>query len=436
MRRKRHVLVAASVAAVFVYLTSSVHFRAYSRNYVSTVNEIRYQDFSIANKISLKEKGVEVSSIALSTYNNTSRFAYAFVIGGCYPEKPSYLGFMYNVWISASLIRRVQTRADIILYVQMSFKSRWDVLPETQQSILNHLGIRTIYIPKNPDESFYETVLDKFRILDLTEYQRILLMDADVMPLGNLDYLFEESIRGNLMENYVVMTETEPANGGFFMLTPHTGDWELLQTIVRKRELEAALRTDSRELFDPVEGWGHVIVPPDYWETKTTKGTNWTFGFAYSDQGLLYHWVKYVKKNVSVRRKGQIQHWTTTQNGTLYMANLTHRQLAAFPRPLVVDRYHCLRWGCDWAHFTSDGKPWLHAAPSVVLDNPQHRPRNAIELWFVTLLQLSDEFNLGIDLTDWPMERPTLGTWAGHQQVRTKVYKTLRSSQKLSPDTS
>jgi alpha-N-acetylglucosamine transferase len=53
-------------------------------------------------------------------------------------------------------------------------------------------------------------MLDKFRILGMTEYRRVLFLDGDVVPLVNLDYLFELSDPAHtttptiLMENLVV----------------------------------------------------------------------------------------------------------------------------------------------------------------------------------------------------------------------------------------
>jgi hypothetical protein len=67
-------------------------------------------------------------------------------------------------------------------------------------------------------------VLDKFRILGLVEYRRVLLMDGDVMPNTSLDYLFEMSDGENatLKENLITAGKMEPANAvslRLFLLT-------------------------------------------------------------------------------------------------------------------------------------------------------------------------------------------------------------------------
>jgi hypothetical protein len=60
----------------------------------------------------------------------------------------------------------------------------------------------------------YRTMLDKFRILSLTECNRVLFMDGDVMARGSFDYLYHLSMSGTLGENVVVAGKTEPVNGG------------------------------------------------------------------------------------------------------------------------------------------------------------------------------------------------------------------------------
>jgi hypothetical protein len=103
-------------------------------------------------------------------------------------------------------------------------------------------------------------------------------MDSDIMPTGNLDYLFlnSDGPSPSLKPNLVVAGRMEPANGGFFMLEPGEHDLSEMDTIIQRRQQRA--QTLPHPYFDPVEGWGHVIKPPDYWEFRGgKKGTNWTF---------------------------------------------------------------------------------------------------------------------------------------------------------------
>ena len=212
-----------------------------------------------------------------------AQYAYAFVIGGCDPEKHNYLGFIYNIIVSTRRLRQEGSTAEVVTLFQISYDSPAETLAPEDVRILTEMGVKIKYIPKSPVESFYHTVLNKFDILGLTEYRRVLLMDGDVMPLSNLDYLFYLSETGVLKENVVVNGPWEPANAGFFMLAPKEGDLDQVHSIIEQREKEAATSTIK---FDEVVGWGHIIEPPDEWVGRKERGRNWTFHFAFSDQGL------------------------------------------------------------------------------------------------------------------------------------------------------
>jgi hypothetical protein len=111
----------------------------------------------------------------------------------------------------------------------------------------------------------------------LTQYRRVLFFDGDVMPTGNLDYLFELSDGPDaiLKPNLVLTGNQEPANGGFFMLAPGEGELEEMNEIIHQREVKA--QSLPHPYFDEVTGWGHVILPPDKWDHLNDSGTNWTF---------------------------------------------------------------------------------------------------------------------------------------------------------------
>ena len=219
--------------------------------------------------------------------NAQSKYAYAVVIGGCNPVDPAYLGFLYNVLVSTRVLRDEGSKADFVLFVQMAYQSPTDRLPAHETRMLEAMSVHIRYLPKSEQESFYETVLNKFQILDLTEYRRVLLMDGDVMPLVNLDYMFRLSDGPDAVwkENVVINGPWEPANAGFFILEPGPGRLDHIRRIIAKRE-EDAEHLLSPDKFDEVNGWGHVIKAPDKWVGRNEEGTNWTFNFAYSDQGL------------------------------------------------------------------------------------------------------------------------------------------------------
>jgi hypothetical protein len=232
---------------------------------------------------------------ASSTTGETSvdsPYAYAFVIGGCSPAKPAYRNYIYNILVATRIIRSEGSKADVFVFFQMNYDFPSETLPEEDVRVLEAMNIKFRYIPKSKVENFFKTMLDKFRVLGLTQYRRVLFMDGDVMPTGNLDYLFELSDGPDaiLKPNLVITGSQEPANGGFFMLAPGEGELEEMNEIIHQREIKA--QSLPYPYFDEVAGWGHEILPPDKWDRLSDSGTNWTFWAAFADQGLLYHWVR------------------------------------------------------------------------------------------------------------------------------------------------
>jgi hypothetical protein len=255
----------------------------------------------------------------------TRKWAYAFLIGGCSSKKPEYRGFLYNVVVAAQRFEELGSKADVVVFIQMSVVTKETSLPEEDVKLLAALDVRIHYLPKfrtSINENFYALVLEKFRILELTEYSRVLFLDADIMPLCSLDYLFELSEPENgeavLKENVVLSWRKEAANAGFFMLQPSRSDYLELQDIIYKKELKALALPWPH--WDPVEGWGHRITPPDFWRSQGNHaaGTNWTWHAVFADQGLLYHWTKYAKKSVSLIIGSEVENWTS-RNGTAYL---------------------------------------------------------------------------------------------------------------------
>jgi hypothetical protein len=294
--------------------------------------------YDAPSKALAESKKLNDESVTLAP---NSTYAYAFVIGGCNPDRPAYRNYVYDVLIASHLLRQYGSTADIVVFFQMSYNSIHNELPAEDIRWLKQMGVRIMYIPKSSQESFYQlqvrverqtntsllnkisladdrhlvlcNQLNKFRILSLTEYRRVLFMDADVMPISNLDYLFELSERGVLQPTMIVAGEKEPANGGFFMLQPSPDGLETISRIIQAKvdHLKRLRTKDDVVMFDPVWGWGHTILPPDRWESNSRSSYNWTFNAPHSDQGLLYYFSKYVRQNTSIVLVDRLQRWQT-----------------------------------------------------------------------------------------------------------------------------
>ena len=104
-------------------------------------------------------------------------------------------------------------------------------------------------------------MMEKFRILQLTDYSRVMYLDYDVMPTCNLDYLFDlsdplselsddSSLR--LKENVIVAYQSEPSSGGFFILKPNSTDYDHIERIIHEKE--------TRLLNTPYPHWDPSYV--------------------------------------------------------------------------------------------------------------------------------------------------------------------------------
>jgi hypothetical protein len=207
-----------------------------------------------------------------------SPYCYAFLIGGVSEDNPGYRGFLYTAMIASKVLRQYGSTADVLVMIQFAHTSNYTALPEAE--MLGQLRIRLQYLPRATSQgSFADVVLQKFQVLELVEYRRVLFLDADVLPLNNLDYVFEMSETGVIQPNLVVATRAEPTNAGFWLIAPAKGDHAVLQQIVR----------DHVDPFDRTVGWGHSFRDAgDRWEAVLTSYNKWKFWCAHLDQGLLY----------------------------------------------------------------------------------------------------------------------------------------------------
>jgi hypothetical protein len=363
------------------------------------------------------------------------KFAYVYLVGGCDPKKPSYQNYFYDIMVSTYNQRLENSQADIIVLVQIKYKSRFDKLLDEDVHLLDAMNIKVQYIPKSSTESFYKIMMDKFRILALTQYERVFFMDSDVMALGNMDYIFEMSKNGTLKENVIFAGINEPANGGTFMLTPKEGSWERIIQIIKRKESRG--KQLQYPHWDDGVGWGHEIDnATDFYQfANGRKGYLWNYYGAFADQGLLYHWVKYEQKSVSIIFKKTIQNWGVGANGDVTLQQTIG--IATIAPTITVNRTcwtgfmsqnPCVPPHSDYVHFTGGKKPWLRGPPkdfgaADMKSSPAHS-------WFHVLSILNTELNIGLNFSDWKTgQRPAFGLYPKHvDAANTEYHTTLQTT--------
>ena len=203
----------------------------------------------------------------------TGRFAYVFLMAGCDPKQNErYIGYVYNILISKHVLKQSGSKADVVVLTRMASNTKEETIAE--QKLLEKAGIIVKYLPKVHTDNFYSAMLDKFQVLKLTEYDRILYMDSDVTPFCNLDYMFHMSMGQDpiFAPNVVLSYKKEPAQGGFFMIQPQKGDYEKVQEIID-------YRIHNYYNFSEEYGWGHKFQGyPDVWNDMNSKNqTKWDF---------------------------------------------------------------------------------------------------------------------------------------------------------------
>jgi len=403
--------------------------------HVRTYDDTRKDDVLIPLPNTQNKKPETAKDAAIRTKNNSGaavtntttnskpvrKWAYAFLVGGCSREDSYHRGFIANIAVSARQLYESKSQADVVVYIQMSVKSKYDTLSEQETNLLQaNPNVKIKYLPKFSSEThemFYSLMMEKFIVLNMTEYSRVLFMDSDVMLLASLDYMFELSEpeislspEGGLsdtntdapilMENVIISWVKEPCHGGLFMLKPDHDDYLRAQEIIHQTEVAALEQAWPH--FDEELGFGHKIGLEDPWIGSThyhkhVTGTNWTWHGAFADQGFLYHWVKYEKKNVSIINGERIDNYSEDpltgkvlkntlynkgKDGILnrYSANFGDKKLGLHlygpdVAPLI-----------DFKHFISATKPWYQNDKSMFADFQK--------MWWKALRRLEEATNL------------------------------------------
>lgn len=421
------ILVCSLLISVSTIISQMQQFERETGNEVILSEAI--EETSILTNQTVMKKIMETNEVsAVTTSNNVTseeegkRFSYAFLVAGCQPNRPTYRGYLYNIAVAKYLLSYYNSTADVVAMIRMHPKSDHTTLPPEHEAILTKSGVKVKYLPKPVFDNFHTAMMDKFRLLELVEYDRVLYLDADVMPINNLDFMFEKSVGHDkqLENNTILAFNNEPANGGFFMLTPNKDDYIEIKKIIMKREAEGYD-------FDAEKGFGHVITPPDKWISLFESGRKWDFYASFSDQGLLYHWTKYVKKCVTILLGERVVTYKADENGNiLVVRNETSKNVfnnVHFPKTKLRIRNankmnHVVPYN-TFVHFVEATKPWFdrHAKnPPKDIDSIEDATSTK-QLWYHVLRKVNEKYNLNIDAENLSIGRPLLGLFPTNQQV-------------------
>jgi len=402
----------------YILVLLCVGFTMWIPRSMSLPHNVIYQ--SVAVDLSARYNHSEGNATMLSPNSTNSTFAYVYLLGGVDPDSPTtYRGFLYNVFASTFILRRDGSNADVVIYMQWKYEDKNNTLSKSELRVLEEMNIiLDIHSATKTNEYFFERLMmEKFQLWKMTQYERIIYFDADVMPLCNMDYIFHMSKGPNavIKPNMIFPGLRVPANGGIFLLEPSLKDYKRLQSLLVAR---------FNQSFDEVQGWGRVIQPNETWSNYdgTTQGNRWDFYAAHVDQGLLWHWMRYEKgtfsapypypdgkdfKNGLNRSHAVVQNWSDGQIESTIEFNFTqysclprhwkHQNLKFIKRPWFRTSMYQYPFHSDVIHYMGHFKPWQKPAPDKDKLVDREYARDGFAYWFFALGQVDQMHDLGID---------------------------------------
>lgn len=136
----------------------------------------------------------------------------------------------------------------------------------------------------------------------------------------------------------------------------------------------------------------------------------------YLDQGLLYHWVKYVKRSVSIVSGEEVDNYGPVNGQERIRIEKTlvnpFDKYTCFPEKyedtfgeLPTSDARFLAPYRDFVHFLGSKKPWKRNPPPPVASNVESE--TPLQYWFFMLRLLNKELGLGIDFENWKKIKKT-----------------------------
>jgi hypothetical protein len=181
--------------------------------------------------------------------------------------------------VLAQNIKNTGTTADIVAMNFGYLKNEDRALLESFGVIVKKIkGVGTI--PSNDPGPFDARTAAiyraKMRALQLTDYDRIIFVDLDVILLANIDHLFA-------IDHFTALSGgNSPFNAGLFVLTPSCQDFV---------DINDVATSDS---FNVERGWNDY-GPFPHW-LRPNEMSDWTFYAAQAEQGIMHYYFNCYKK--------------------------------------------------------------------------------------------------------------------------------------------
>ena len=116
-----------------------------------------------------RDQSVTEKAIAFENSTDMRKWAYAFLVGGARSERDDteYFAGLCSVVASAHELRKLGSRADMVLMVQITAESSHEKLTDFEEGFLQKMDIKIVYLPKLVSyelERFYARKYSAIRI--------------------------------------------------------------------------------------------------------------------------------------------------------------------------------------------------------------------------------------------------------------------------------
>lgn len=307
---------------------------------------------------------------------NASSVAYMVVVGPITASDPKYRKWLYPLVALRTALWKRGSRADLVALLALEEGSEADRMTPSEEALLRGADVRWRYVPKPRIRGFHMGHY-KLWAWQHTEYARVQVLDADVLPLVNMDALF--SLPGLEAAAFVGCPGKDSVlNAGWFSLRPSCDHFKRMTDLLWYRGQRGG------HPWDGARGWG---MPMPRWLNALDRvmDAGWSFFDSRGNQGHMYAYFRFFARDLSLIFGDRVVRWVAPRPRGAVEDSVSKRKLgsdddrptvvatrgdpddalagavwAAFPCPF----YHKPAPNLAYYHFTGNKKPWTVYDPS------------------------------------------------------------------------
>jgi len=307
----------------------------------------------------------------------SGRYAYVSMLANCKPNL-KYRTYLSGILVFERQLRVLNSVADMVVLVQLA--PGMESLPQEDLTRMEARNIKLKYcsgiwdryleadrneIPDAQRAADKAVMYNKIFAWELVEYDLVQYVDADVMPIGDMDAYFARG-RTTFINGWM-----SPLQGGWYLLKPDLKVLQDLVTLVKHRYSSA---WDAKQSFDLY----NEMPPKDRLSRPCLD----------DDQGLFYCYFKYSKRFTG--KMDYVDHKNT------YVKKVDSFQGGEYLGSVRGPKSFEFRF----EHFGGRFKPWkvcmdqamVERLPSIASQHAHHWPPTKLKS-FRTYCQTFDEIN-------------------------------------------